>query len=321
METRPIGSLSASVIGLGCNNFGRKIDYDASVAVVDAALDCGITYFDTADRYGYGPQPYSAFGRSEEYLGKALGSRRESVVISTKFGHPMSDDPLDRGASRQWILRACEDSLRRLGTDYLDIYRIHTPDFDTPIEETLGALTELVDAGKVREISCCNFGAEMLEEASDASAEHGHRRFASAMGEYSMLVRRAERDELPWCEQNDIPYLPYFPLASGLLTGKYSPDRPAPEGSRLAMWTARPHFELDAVDFPLLERLERFAVERGHTLGELAIAWLAAKPVIASVIAGATSPEQVRENAAAAAWRLTNGELAEIEGLYQAAAA
>ena len=311
-----IGSLEVSEAGLGCNNFARKIDQAASTEVVQAALESGITFFDTADRYGYGDHPFSGPGRSEEFLGKALGSLREGVVVATKFGLPMSDDPADAGGGRDWIQRACEQSLRRLGTEYIDLYMIHFPDPETPIEETLGALTELVHAGKVREIGCSNFTAELLSEAESISRATGHARFVTVENEYSLLRREAEQDVLPLCEEYGIAFLPYFPLASGLLTGRYSKNQPPPPESRLASWTPRDHFALTDETLDRVERWLDFAAARGRTVLDLAIAWLLSSPLVPSVIAGATSPDQIRTNATATQWTLTPADRAEIATLY-----
>src|SRR5215212_2996014 len=222
MNTRRIGSLEVSVVGLGCNNFGRRLDIDATKAVVDAALDAGITFFDTADVYGG--------TKSEEYLGGALGRRREDIVLATKFGSAV--DEQRKGARPEYVRRAAEDSLRRLGTDHIDLYQLHTPDPEVPIGETLGALDELVKAGKVREIGCSNFSAEQLREAEEAARE-GAARFVSVQNEYSLLHREPEQDVLPECERREIAFIPYFPLANGLLTGKYRRGQAAPAGSRL----------------------------------------------------------------------------------------
>ncbi len=311
MNTRLIGSLEVSELGLGCNNFARKIDQAASTEVVRAALESGITFFDTADRYGYGDHPFSGPGRSEEFLGKALGSKRDGVVVATKFGLPMSDDPADAGGGRGWIRRACEQSLRRLGTEYIDLYMIHFPDPATPLEETLGALTELVQAGKVRQIGCSNFTAELLREAESISRLNDLARFGTVENEYSLLRREAERDVLPLCEEYGIAFLPYFPLASGLLTGRYSKNQPPPPGSRLSSWTPRDHFALTVETLDRVARWSEFAAARGHTVLDLAIAWLLSSPLVPSVIAGATSPDQVRTNAATR-WILTPAERAEV---------
>ena len=314
MEFRRIGPFEVSTVGLGCNNFGRKLDQGESAEVVKAALDTGINHFDTADVYGYGDHPYSGRGRSEEYLGRAIGSLREEVIVATKFGSPRgADDPSMRGGSRSWVNRACEGSLRRLGTDYIDLYQIHMPDTDTPIAETLGALTELVAQGKVRAIGCSNFTAPQLEEADALSRETDLARFASVQNEYSLLRREAEQDVLPACERLDIAFLPYFPLASGLLTGKYRKGRAAPDGSRLTFWKPRPHLALDADLLDRVEILTELARTSGHTILELAVSWLLARPQVASVIAGATTPEQVRDNFDAAGWSISTDELSGID--------
>ncbi|HSK97291.1 MAG TPA: aldo/keto reductase [Euzebyales bacterium] len=315
METRQIGDLSVSVVGIGCNNFGRKIDADASAAVVRAALDAGVTFFDTADRYGYGDRPFSGAGRSEEFLGAALAAHRSEAVIATKFGLAMGTDPDDSGGGAAYVRRACDASLRRLGTDYIDLYQIHYPDDSTPIDETLGALTELVQAGKVRVVGCSNFSASQLEEAMRASRDTQAARFDSVQNEYSLLHRDPEADVLPACEKHGVAFLPYFPLASGLLTGKYARGQEAPEGARLAFWQPRDHLNLDDATLERAERLSEFATARGHTPLELAMSWLLARPAVASVTAGATSPEQVRSNAAAIGWTLTREELTELDEL------
>ena len=299
METRKVGSLHVSVVGLGCNNFGRRLDAAQTAAVVDAALDAGINFFDTADVYGG--------GQSEEFIGRALGSRRNAVVIATKFGNRMEGQ--GSGASAAYVRQACEASLRRLGTDYIDLYQLHRPDPQVPIAETLGALDELVRAGKVREIGCSNFSAEQIREAEAAHA--GGARFVSVQNEYSLLKRDVERDVLPECERAGLTFLPYFPLASGLLTGKYRRGEPAPSGSRLA-GGGRAN-QLSDQNLAIVEELIRFAEARGHTILELAFSWLLTRPVVASVIAGATKPEQVHANTGAAQWRLTADELGEID--------
>jgi aryl-alcohol dehydrogenase-like predicted oxidoreductase len=304
MNTRRIGSLEASVVGLGCNNFGQRIDEAASIAVVHAALDAGITFFDTADVY--------ADGKSEEFLAKALGKRRGQVLIATKFGHKRGHP--DRGAHPTYIRRAAEQSLRRLGTDVIDLYQLHTPDPAVPIADTLGALDELVKAGKVREIGCSQFSVAQLREAESA-AKPGAARFVSVQNEYSLLRRDPEQGVLQECERAGLAFLPFFPLASGLLTGKYRKGKGVPEGSRIADW-----FEgkIAPVDLDRVEALIAFAEARGHTILELAFSWLLAHRAVASVIAGATSPQQVHANVAAAGWTLTEAELAEIDRLAPA---
>ena len=298
MEKRRIGSLEVSLVGLGCNNFGRRLDEQATAAVVDAALDAGINFFDTADVYGG--------TKSEEFLGRVFGPRRDDVIIATKFGAKLDDQR--RGARPEYVRQAAEDSLRRLGTDRIDLYQLHTPDPETPIEDTLGALGELVKAGKVREIGCSNFSAEQLR-AAEAAVKDGAARFVSVQNEYSLLRRDPEAEVLPECERAGIAFLPYFPLASGLLTGKYRQGQPLPEGTRLNAESK----QLTERNLALVEALIQFAESRGHTLLELAFSWLAACPVVASVIAGATSAQQVRANVAAAGWQLTEADRAGID--------
>lgn len=308
MEIRRIGSLEVSVVGLGCNNFGARIDVAATAAVVGAALDEGIGFFDTADLYGD--------GKSEEMLGRALGSRRGEVVIATKFGHPRS--AFGAGGRPDHVRRALEGSLRRLGTDYVDLYYLHSPDAGTPIADTLGALDDLVREGKVREIGSSNFTVEQIREAERATRPGGAR-FVSVQNEYSLLHRDPESGVLEECERHGIGFVPYFPLSAGLLTGKYRRGRPLPEGSRI---TAGSRYEalLNERNLDLVEELVHFAESRGHSILDLAFAWLLAHRAVSSVIAGATRPEQVRANAAAAAWRLTDAERAEVDAITAAAA-
>ncbi|HUB81064.1 MAG TPA: aldo/keto reductase [Bryobacteraceae bacterium] len=292
---RRIGKLEVSLTGLGCNNFGWRIDEAASKRVVEAALDAGINFFDTADIYDK--------GHSEEFLGSALGKRRREVLIATKFG--MKFDETHSGAKPDYVRQSCEDSLRRLGTDYIDLYQIHQPDADTPIADTLGALEELQRAGKVREIGCSNFSAAQVREAGG--------KFASVQNHYSLFHREPEAEVLPECEREHLAFLPYFPLANGLLTGKYRQGQALPKGSRGdAGWGPKMFTEENLAK---VERLIDFAAAHDHSLLELAFSWLAAKPAVASVIAGATTPEQVRANASSARWRLTPKDLAEIDGL------
>jgi len=306
MDSRAIGSLRVTVVGLGCNNFGRRVDAEGTDRVVGAALDAGINFFDTADIYGG--------TRSEELLGHALGVRRREVVLATKFG--MRVDERRRGARPDYVRRALEDSLRRLGTDYVDLYQLHEPDPDTPISATLEALDALVREGKVREIGCSNFSAEQIVEAHEAA---GYRaaRFASVQNEYSLLHRDPEIGVLPECARLGLAFIPYFPLASGLLTGKYQRGEAPPPGTRLSAGGLRERF-LDEPRLEAAERLRAFAESRGHTLLELAFGFLLAHPPVASVIAGATRPEQVAANVAAAGWRLTEEELDEVDGLAPA---
>jgi aryl-alcohol dehydrogenase-like predicted oxidoreductase len=302
MDTRRIGSLEVSVVGLGCNNFGRRLDSGATSAVVDAALDAGINFFDTADVYGG--------TKSEEFLGRALSRRRDEVVLATKFGAQL--DEQRKGAKPEYVGQAVEDSLRRLRTDRIDLYQLHRPDPEVPIEDTLGVLDELVRAGKVREIGCSNFSAEQLREAERATRDGGAR-FVSVQNEYSVLHREPERDVLPECERLGIAFIPYFPLVSGLLTGKYRQGQPAPEGSRLQ--SGRGDSLLTDRNLAIVEELIEFSESRGHTILELAFSWLLTRPAVVSVIAGATSSEQARRNALAAGWRLTDEELAEIDSI------
>jgi aryl-alcohol dehydrogenase-like predicted oxidoreductase len=302
MDTRQIGSLEVSVVGLGCNNFGRRLDAEATSAVVDAALDAGITFFDTADVYGG--------TKSEEYLGRALGQRREEVVVATKFGSAVDDRR--KGARPEYVRQAVEDSLRRLGTDRIDLYQLHRPDPQVPIEDTLGALDELVQVGKVREIGCSNFSADQLREAEEATRE-GSARFVSVQNEYSLLHREPEGDVIPECERAGVAFVPYFPLASGLLTGKYRQGQDAPAGSRLD--SGRGDSLLTEHNLTVVQDLIAFSERRGHTILELAFSWLLARSTVASVIAGATSPEQARSNAGAAGWRLTDAELTEVDSI------
>lgn len=316
MEHRNIGLLSVSTVGLGCNNFGRKLSAEDSASVVDTAIDVGINLFDTADIYGYGDHPYSGTGRSEEFLGQALGTRRSDVIIATKFGISMSKtDKSMRGGGRAWVQRACEDSLRRLQTDYIDLYQIHRPDRDSHISETLGALNELVDQGKVRVIGCSNFSAEQLEEAEAVSEDLGTARFVSVQNEYSLLSREVEEAVLPACQRLNIAFIPYFPLASGLLTGKYRKGEAAPEGSRLAFWEPRPHQTLADDVLDRVAKLTETAEKFGHTLLDLAISGLLARPQVASIVAGATAPSQVRANVAAAAWIMSQHEVAALDSV------
>lgn len=303
-DTRRIGSLEVSAVGLGCNNFGGRLDEPATARVVHAALDAGINFFDTADIYGGG-------GRSEEYLGRALGSRRADVIVATKFGMRMDDDR--HGARPEYVRAAAEDSLRRLGTDHIDLYQLHTPDPTVPIADTLGAMNELVSAGKVREIGCSNFSAAQIREAEDVSKIRGLARFVSVQNEYSLLHREPEESVLAECERVNAAFLPFFPLASGMLTGKYHLGEPAPDGSRLASGPRAVQLTDDRL--AIVEALRDFAQSHGHTLLELAFSWLLARPVVASVIAGATRPEQILSNVAAGTWKLSRADLAAIDAI------
>ncbi len=302
MEKRKIGSLEVSLAGLGCNNFGWRIDAAATVAVVDAALDAGINFFDTADMYGA--------GQSEEYLGRALGARRKQVIVATKFGLPMSEDR--KGAKPTSVRQAVEDSLRRLGMDYIDLYQLHRPDPETPIADTLAVLDELARAGKVREIGCSNFTKAQLIEAA-AAVKSGAARFVSVQNHYNLLHREPEPEVLPECVREGLGFLPYFPLQNGLLSGKYRAGQPNPQGSR-ATDGFGPKVFTDA-NLTIVERLIHYAESGGHSLLELANSWLAAQPAVASVIAGAKTPEQVKTNSAAVDWKLTAADLAAIDAL------
>jgi aryl-alcohol dehydrogenase-like predicted oxidoreductase len=305
MPIRQIGSLDVSLVGLGCNNFGGRIDEPASAAVVQAALDAGINFFDTADVYGG--------TRSEEFLGRALGKHRTDVIVATKFG--MAVEPDKKGAAPAYIKRAIEDSLRRLGTDYVDLYQLHHPDPETHIADTMAALGDLVKAGKVREIGCSNFSAEQLRNA-DAAVADGAPRFVSVQNQYNLLHREPELQVLPECERLGIAFIPYFPLMAGVLSGKYHRDEPPPVGTRIAaMPQERQHELLSAHAFDIVAGLERYAGNHGHTILELAIAWLAAKPTVSSVIAGATKPEQVWANVKGADWALTDEEVREVDAI------
>jgi aryl-alcohol dehydrogenase-like predicted oxidoreductase len=302
---RSIGSVPVPIAGIGCNNFGRRIDEHRTREVVAAALEVGATLFDTSDLYGD--------GKSEEFLGRALGGRRDEVVIVSKFGMRTPAEPLT-GGHPAWVPRACEASLKRLGTDRIDVYLLHQPDDATPIEDTLSAMTRLVDDGKVREIGCSNFSAKQLEEASEAAAEHGLRRFATVQNEYSLLHTDPREQVIPACERLGIALMPYFPLASGLLSGKYRRGETPPPGSRLAGSQER----LTDERFDLVERLAAFAEQRDRVLLELALSWLASQRVVATVIAGATSAEQVRANTAAVrAWKLEDEDFTAIDEILE----
>jgi aryl-alcohol dehydrogenase-like predicted oxidoreductase len=305
LPTRALGDsgLEVSIVGLGCNNFGRRVDLEGTRAVVDAALERGVTFFDTADIYG-------GRGRSEELLGEVLQGRRDRVLLATKFGMDMGDGATRRG-SRDYVRHAFEGSLRRLRTDVVDYYWFHQPDEQTPIAETLGALDELVRAGKVRAIGASNFSARRIEEADAVARERGFTRFTAIQNEYSLLEREAEREVLPTCERLGLGFVPYFPLASGLLTGKYKRGEPGPAGARLS---GRADIASDE-QFRLLDALAGFAAQRGIPMTTLAIGALLARPVVSSVIAGATKPEQVAANASAAQWVPSDADREELERL------
>jgi aryl-alcohol dehydrogenase-like predicted oxidoreductase len=309
MQTRRIGQLEVSVVGLGCNNFGMVLDAAGTRQIVDAALDAGITYLDTADIYGG--------GESETHLGAALKGRRDAVVLATKFGHSTGTPEGRSGGSASWVREATEASLRRLDTDYIDHLQIHQPDPSTPIEETLGALDELVKAGKAREIGCSNFSAEQLREADAAAQAAGTARFVSVQNHYSLLTRAPETEGvLDACADLGIGFVPFFPLESGLLTGKYAKGEALPEGTRLARWGKRASAFIDDDRLDTVERLSAYAQSKGHPLLDLSLSWLVSNPVVASVISGATKVEQVEGNVAAAqAWALSPAERAEVDAV------
>ncbi|MFL6129053.1 MAG: aldo/keto reductase [Mycobacteriales bacterium] len=309
MRYRPLGrsGLTVSVVGLGCNNLGRTLDVAASRKVLDAALDAGITLLDVADTYGSRP------GESEEILGEVLEGRRDDVVLATKFGMDMRGvNGPDWGArgSRRYLRRAVEASLRRLRTDHVDLYQYHRPDGVTPIEETLAALDELVRAGKVGYVGSSNFAGWQVAQADHAAREAGVQRFVSAQNEYNLLDRGVEAELAPACAAYGVGLLPFFPLANGLLTGKYARDLPPPAGTRIGDRKRELH---SSAPWDVLDRLARFAADRGLEMIDVAIGWLAARPAVASVIAGATSPEQVRRNAGAGEWQPTPQDLAALD--------
>jgi aryl-alcohol dehydrogenase-like predicted oxidoreductase len=306
MEKRNLGTsgIAVSVIGLGCNNFGA-MKIDASRRVVDKALEAGITLFDTADVYGNR-------GGSEEQLGEILGSRRKDIVLATKFAMPMDDSGTKTGASAAYIREACEASLRRLKTDWIDLYQQHRTDPNTPIEETLGALNDLVKAGKVRAIGCSNMPADQLKAAQDAARRNGTAAYVTAQDQYSLVVRGLETALVPTLEQEHMGLLPYFPLASGLLSGKYKEGEAIPEGTRFARMGRFSDAYMTEENWRIVGALTAFAESKGRTILDLAFAWLLAHPWLPCVIAGATRPEQVEQNAAAASWKLAPDELAEV---------
>jgi aryl-alcohol dehydrogenase-like predicted oxidoreductase len=308
MQERNLGrsGLKVSLVGLGCNNFGARIDLAATKKVVHKALDCGITLFDTADTYGNR-------GGSEEALAKVLGDRRKDIVLATKFGMPMSDDGRKKGGSRRYIMSAVEDSLRRLKTDWIDLYQLHDYDPSTPIEETLRALDDLVRHGKVRHVGCSNLPAWRVVEAQwTAKAEHLNA-FISCQDEYSLLVRGAEKDLMPMMAAYGMSLLPYFPLASGLLTGKYTRRDKLPEGTRLANTQRLADRYITDANWKIVEGLRKLCDKKGWSMLDLAFSWLASKPVVASVIAGATRPEQVEQNVKAVELKLSTADIEAID--------
>ena len=307
MEYRYLGNsgLEVSVVGLGTNNFGGRTDEAGTRAVIDACFDQGINFIDTADVYGNR-------GMSEEFIGRALKGRRHQVLIATKFANSMGEGPLTRGGSRSYILKAVEDSLRRLETDYIDLYQMHVPDSKTPIEETLRTLDDLVTAGKVRYIGNSNYAGWQVADAHHVAKANGYAPFISAQNAFSLLDRRPEAELLPAMKKFGLSMIPFSPLGGGFLTGKYRRGEAAPEGARLSTGPMSQRM-LNDRNFDTAEALETFAQTRGHTLLELAFSWLTSQPVVASVIAGATKPEQVAANAAAATWKLTDEEMAEVD--------
>ena len=310
MEIRNLGTsgLRVSVVGLGCNNFGGRIDLEASRKVIHKAIDLGITLFDTADIYGNR-------GGSETVMGQILGDRRKDIVLATKFGMPMDDSGEMQGGSRRYIMSAVEDSLKRLKTDWFDLYQIHQYDPRTPIEETLRALEDLTRQGKVRYIGCSNVPAWRMVEAQLTAKACNLNAFASCQDEYSLVVRDIERDVIPAAQAYGMGLLPYFPLASGLLTGKYKRNAPMPEGARLTTTQRRADRYMTDANWTIAEKLQDFVAKRGKTMLELSFSWLARRPPVSSVIAGATKPEQLEQNVKAVDWNLTAEDMAEIDAI------
>jgi len=315
MRDRQLGAtaLRVSPVGLGCNNFGVRLDRAAAHDVVHAALDAGITLFDTADIYG-------ERGGSEILLGEALGARRKDIVLISKFGLPMDDEGRRKGGSARYVMTAIEASLKRLKTDWIDLYYLHRPDPATPIEETLRALDRLVALGKVRYIGCSNMPAAQIAEAERIALSNRLHRFVSCQDQYNLLSRQIEAELIPAIKAHDLTLIPYFPLASGMLTGKYRFGAPIPPGTRLSQKRYSDRF-LNDENFRIVESLRAYCAQRGRSLLELAFGWLLSKPVVGSVIAGASTPEQVRQNVAASEWRLDAAEMAEADRLADKAAA
>jgi aryl-alcohol dehydrogenase-like predicted oxidoreductase len=310
MEFRNLGrsGLKVSLAGLGCNNFGMRIELDQARAVIDRAIEVGITLFDTADIYG-------GRGKSEEMLGHILGVRRKDIVLASKCGMAMGDGPYRSGSSRRYVVSACEASLKRLATDYIDLYQIHQPDPSTPEEETLAALDGLVHSGKVRYVGHSNYAGWQTADAHWIARTSRYTPYISAQNEWSLLNRAVERDLAPACRQFGVGILPFFPLASGFLTGKYKRGAAMPEGSRLGAMKMLADRVVNDANFETVEKLEEFAKSREHSLLELAMSWLASHQEVGSVIAGATGPEQVTENAKAVGWKMTDEELKAIDKL------
>ena len=310
MEYRNLGNsgLQVSVVGLGCNNFGMRMDPSATEIVVNKAIDAGINLFDTADVYG-------GAGKSEEFLGKALGAKRQDIVLATKFGMPMGKSTYTSRGSRRYIMNAVEASLRRLNTDYIDLYQMHAPDATTPIDETLRALDDLVTQGKVRYIGSSNFSGWQTAEAHYVATAAHSTRFISAQNEYSLLNRRVESELVPAVNKYGLGILPFFPLASGFLTGKYRQGQAAPEGTRLGAPGPMADRIMNERNWELLGKLEAFAESRGKGVLDVAFGWLIAQPHVGSVIAGATKPEQIDANVAAGEWRMSAEDVAEVDGI------
>ena len=308
MEYKRLGQsgLKVSLVGLGCNNFGRRCDEDATTAIVHAALDQGINFFDTADIYG-------GAGQSEQLLGKAIkGLDRSQLIVATKFANPMGEGPLHRGANRGYIVKAVEDSLRRLDTDYIDLYQQHVPDAGTPIEETIRALDDLIRLGKVRYIGNSNFTGWQIADADWTAKSLGLNSFSSAQNLYNLLDQRVSREVIPACGRFQVGLLPYFPLASGMLTGKYLRGEAPAKGTRLASMGARGQAALTDAAFDRFDQYHKYAQDAGRGILELAMSWLARQSVVSSVIAGATSALQVKQNVEAAQWSLSDSDLSDI---------
>lgn len=308
MEYRALGELEVSVVGLGCNNFGMRLDVDGTKRVVDAALDAGINYFDTAESYGQ--------GMSEEYLGRALQGRRDQAVVASKWGHTVSLADGERGGDPAQIRARLEASLGRLGTEYIDHYQLHRPDPVTPVAETLGCLAELRAEGKIREIGCTHFSASEILDSHAGATANGLPMYPSVQNYYSVLTRDPETNGvLDACTEIGMKFVPYFPLESGLLTGKYRLGKDRPDGARLTVWGDRAESFIDDEKLAIVERLVEWAEARDHTLLDLAISWHTSHPLVASVIAGATKPEQINANVAAGTWALTSEDRAEVDTL------
>lgn len=314
MEQRNLGKsgLRVSVVGLGCNNFGGRIDLEATRKVIHKAYDLGINLFDTADIYGN-------LGGSEEAMGQVMGERRKDIILASKCGMAMNTEGTLKGASRRYILSAIEGSLRRLKTDWIDLYQIHQPDPLTPIEETLRTLDDLVRSGKVRYVGCSNYAAWQVAEAQETAKRCNLNAFISCQDEYSLLVRGLDKESIPAMQAYNLGLLPFFPLASGLLTGKYKRNAPMPEGARLTNTQRLADRYINETNWQIVERLGDFAATRGHTMLELAFSWLAQRPTVVSVIAGATKPEQLEQNVKTVDWKLTAEEMAEIDRITQRA--